>query len=148
MQSTDAPAEVSGAAVEIRQGTSRLVWRLRAERSARSLSLGKLGVLAALHRNSPVTAGALAATQNQRPQSLTRLLAELARDGLIVRTRDERDHRQVQLTITGAGRDALRRDMASRDEWLTKALAGLNDTELGVLRLASRIMDRLAESPA
>jgi hypothetical protein len=42
------------------------------------------------------------------------------------------------------GRDALRRDMAGRDQWLTSALKDLSETELGVLRLAGRLLDRLA----
>lgn len=148
MFSTEASSESAGAAVEIRQGATRLARRLRAERPSRELSLGKLGVLADLNRQETVTAGALAGAANQRPQSLTRLLAELASDGLITRIRDERDHRQILLQITTRGRDALRRDMAGRDEWLTGALKHLSDTELGVLRLASRLMDRLAELEA
>lgn len=142
------PVELADAAVEIRQGATRLSRRLRAERPARELSLGKLGVLVELSRQETVTAGALAAAGNQRPQSLTRLLAELARDGLITRTRDENDHRQILLQITTAGREALRRDMAARDEWLATALKHLSETELAVLRLASRLMDRLAELEA
>lgn len=148
MFSIEAPSELAGAAVEIRQGATRLARRLRAERPSRELSLGKLGVLADLNGQATVTVGALAAAANQRPQSLTRLLAELASDGLLTRTRDERDHRQILLQITPAGREALRRDMAGRDEWLTGALKHLSVTELGVLRLAARLMDRLAELEA
>jgi DNA-binding MarR family transcriptional regulator len=79
---------------------------------------------------------------------LTRVLAELARDGLIIRTRGDQDHRQVVLEITTAGRQALRRDMAGRDAWLSSELADLTDTEREVLRLAGRLMDRLAGSGA
>jgi DNA-binding MarR family transcriptional regulator len=53
----------------------------------------------------------------------------------------------VLLEITDAGRAALHRDMARRDAWLSGALAGLTETEQEVLRLAARLMDRLAETP-
>jgi DNA-binding MarR family transcriptional regulator len=143
-----AAANLTAAAAEIRQGVIHLARRLLAERTARPLSIGKLSVLADLVRESPTTAGQLAASQNQRPQSLTRVLAELARDGLIIRTRGDQDHRQVVLEITTAGRQALRRDMAGRDAWLSSELADLTDTEREVLRLAGRLMDRLAGSGA
>jgi DNA-binding MarR family transcriptional regulator len=144
-------------AAEIRQGVTRLARRLRAERSPRGrdaterstaeLSTGKISILADLARHSPATAGDLAAAANQQPQSLTRLLAELAAAGLLVRTRSEADRRQVLLEITDAGRAALHRDMARRDAWLSEALASLTETEQEVLRLAARLMDRLAETP-
>jgi hypothetical protein len=34
--------------------------------------------------------------------------------------------------------------MAERDAWLAAALADLSETELGVLRLAADLMDRVA----
>jgi DNA-binding MarR family transcriptional regulator len=141
-----AAASLAVAAAEVRQGVIRLARRLLGERTARPLSIGKLSVLADLIRESPVTAGKLAAAQNQRPQSLTRVLAELAQEGLIIRTRGDQDHRQVMLEITAAGREAVRREMAGRDAWLSVALADLTDTEREVLRLAGRLMDRLAGS--
>jgi DNA-binding MarR family transcriptional regulator len=140
--------ELEELTAELRRGTTRLARRLRAERSARELSLGKLAVLADLVSSGPVTAGDLAVTQHQRPQALTRMLAEMAADDLVVRTRGERDRRQVLIEITGKGRDALRRDMAGRDAWLSVRLATLTETEREVLRLAGHLMNMLAEAPA
>ncbi|MBL1113034.1 MarR family transcriptional regulator [Streptomyces sp. 110] len=130
----------------IRQGVVRLARRLGAERPADGLSLNKSSVLGHLRRNGPMSAGALAAADRQQPQSLTRVFAELQRDGLISRTRDDRDGRQRLLEITEAGREALAHDMAQRDAWLDTALTGLNETERQVLLLAARLMDRLADS--
>jgi DNA-binding MarR family transcriptional regulator len=142
------PEDHDGLAAELRRGATRLARRLHAERTTRELSLGKLAVLADLIEGGPVCAGDLAAAQNQRPQALTRLLAELAADDLVTRTRGERDHRKVLIEITGKGRDALRRDMTNRDAWLSTALAGFTETEREVLRLAGRLMNMLAKAPA
>jgi DNA-binding MarR family transcriptional regulator len=131
------PADPDQLAAQLRRGATRLARRLR-----------KLAILADLVGSGPVTAGDLAVTQNQRPQALTRVLAELAAADLVVRTRGEHDRRQVLIEITGKGRDALRRDMADRDAWLSTALAGLNETEREVLRIASHLMNLLAEAPA
>jgi len=134
------------AATDIRQGVTRLSRRLRGERPPGGLSSSKLSVLSHLLRNGPATAGEAAAADHQQPQSLTRVLAELERDRLITRTRDEHDKRQSLLAITAAGRRALHRDMADRDDWLAGALTGLTETERELLRLAARLMDRLADA--
>ncbi len=133
-------------AVCVRQGTLRLAQRLRAERSPEALSLNKLGVLSDLHRQGPTSAGALAAIAHQRPQSLTRVFAELESDGLVSRTQDVSDRRQQVLAITSDGRAALATDMAQRDAWLALALAELTDIEREVLRLAGLLMDRIADA--
>ncbi|MDL4815877.1 MarR family winged helix-turn-helix transcriptional regulator [Actinomadura opuntiae] len=142
---SDRPEVPKEAVMEIRRGVMRLARRMRSSRSPDALSSNKLVVLGHLARNGPSTAGEVAAAEGQRPQSLTRVFAELEESGLIVRTRDERDRRQAVLTITRAGGEALGRDLAERDAWLAGALAELGETEREVLRLAARVMDRLAE---
>ncbi len=123
----------------------RLSRRLRAERPADGLSLNKSSILGHLRRRGPMTAGALAAADRQQPQSLTRVLAELQRDGLISRTRDDHDARQSVLSLTDAGREALARDLARRDAWLEIALDDVTDTERELLVLAARLMTRMAD---
>lgn len=134
------------AAAETRRGAQRLARRLRAERAPDSLSTNKIGVLALLARNGPSTPGEIAAAERQRPQSLTRVFAELEAEGMITRSRSEHDRRESLLVITEAGTDALDRDMAHRDRWLSAALAELSDTEITVLRIAGNLMDRLADA--
>ncbi|GAA4622082.1 MarR family transcriptional regulator [Actinoallomurus vinaceus] len=140
-------ADLLDSAAQVRQGITRLGRRLRAERSPEALSVNKLGVLSHLHQHGPATAGELAAAQHQRPQSLTRVFAELEQTGLVTRIRDERDRRQSVLAITSEGTAALAGDMAERDAWLASAMAGLSPTERQVLRLAGALMDRLADDP-
>ncbi|MFF3562413.1 MarR family winged helix-turn-helix transcriptional regulator [Streptomyces sp. NPDC002574] len=139
------PPPFLGAASEIRRGASRLARRLRAERSPGALSANKVGVLGHLYRRGPATPGDVAAADRQQPQSLTRVFAELERDGLISRTAAEHDRRQTLLALTPAGHAALLADVAERDAWLASALAGLSETEREVLRLAGRLMDRLCD---
>ncbi|MFC4508009.1 MULTISPECIES: MarR family winged helix-turn-helix transcriptional regulator [Streptomyces] len=140
--------EHSPDSAEIRQGVIRLARRLSAERPADGLSLNKSSVLGHLRRGGPMPAGALAAADHQQPQSLTRVFAELQRDGLISRSRDSQDGRQRVLELTDAGRRALAEDMAQRDAWLDVALDDLSPTERQVLLLAAGLMNRLADSPA
>jgi DNA-binding MarR family transcriptional regulator len=99
-----------------------------------------------LRRHGAATPGEVAAAERQRPQSLTRVFAELEADGLIARAADSADRRQSVLTLTAEGLRALERDMAERDAWLAEALGTLSETEREVLRLAGALMDRLAET--
>ncbi|MGW5248570.1 MarR family winged helix-turn-helix transcriptional regulator [Streptomyces sp. NPDC004129] len=131
-------------AAALRRGVVRLGRRLRQERGEGSLSPNQLGVLGHLHRHGPATPGEIAAAERQRPQSLTRVFAELEAEGLIAREPDPVDRRQSVLRLTEDGRRTLARDMAERDAWLAVGLASLGETERGVLALAAALMERLA----
>ncbi|QDO01010.1 MarR family transcriptional regulator [Streptomyces sp. RLB3-17] len=99
-----------------------------------------------LRRHGAATPGEVAAAERQRPQSLTRVFAELESDGLIARTADGADRRQSVLTFTAEGLRALERDLAEHDAWPAAALGTLNETGREVLRLAAALMDRLADT--
>jgi DNA-binding MarR family transcriptional regulator len=132
------------AAAALRRGTTRLGRRLRAERPDGALSGNKVSVLGYLRRFGAATPGEIAASEGQRPQSLTRVFAELELAGLITRSRSTVDGRAAVLDLTDAGREVLRADMASRDAWLAAAMEQLTETEVEVLRLAGGLMERLA----
>jgi DNA-binding MarR family transcriptional regulator len=135
--------DVEGVAVLLRRGTSRLGRRLRTNRPPGSLSSGKIGVLGHLHLHGPASPGEVAAAEGQQPQSLSRVFAELEAADLVRRSASGTDGRRSILTITPAGSAELLEDMRVRDAWLTMALATLNETEVGVLRLAAGLMERL-----
>lgn len=135
------------AATRLRRGVTRLARRLRAERGQDALSANKISVLAHLLRGGPASPGAIAAAERQLPQSLTRVFAELEVDGLVTRSPSERDRRAALLDLTPAGHDALARDMLVRDRWLAGALAGLSPAEIGILRQAAPLLERLADGP-
>ena len=129
----------------VRRGVVRLARRLRAERPDDALSPTKIAVLGHLHRRGPSPAGEIAETEHHRPQTLTRVFAELERDGLISRTSDETDRRRSLLAITPEGFRALAEDTAVRDAWLAEAMAAFTPTERQVLKLAAALMERMAD---
>jgi DNA-binding MarR family transcriptional regulator len=134
-------------AASVRRGVIRLSRRLQAERPERSEPLLRLAVLGHLSRDGALSPGALAAAERLQPQSLTRTLFGLERDGLLSRQVDPADRRRSVLALTESGAEALRRDMSQRDGWLARAMAeGLNPTEQEILRLAGDLMERLAEA--
>lgn len=128
------------------RGVLRLSRRLRSERPAASVSLSALGMLSTLHRAGPMPATRLAKAERLQPQSLSRLIAQLERDGLLKRRPGERDRRTLILEITAAGRKALSRDISARREWLEGAMRRvLMPGEREMLAHAAVAMLRLAD---
>jgi len=133
----------------IARAVQHLGRRLRAERPAASVTLSALGLLSSLQQHGPMSAAALARVEHLAPQSLSRLLAALARDGLIVRRPDDTDHRAWVIAISAAGRRTLRRDMDARRAWLDAAMAAsLTPAEHRRLSEAAVLMLRVADAPS
>jgi DNA-binding MarR family transcriptional regulator len=129
----------------IARAVLQLARRLRAERPESSVSLSGLGLLNTLHREGPMPAARLAEAERLQPQSLTRLIARLETEGLVVRTRGEVDRRTLLLQITPAGRAVIGQDMTARRAWLASAMdAVLTVEEQAELARAAELMQRLA----
>jgi len=94
-------------------------------------------------------AARLAQAERLQPQSLSRLIAQLDREGLIKRRPGNEDRRMLILEITAAGRKALSRDMAARRAWLEEAMGKvLLPGERELLAHAAVAMLRLADEGA
>jgi DNA-binding MarR family transcriptional regulator len=120
--------------------------RLKLERPAGSLTSLELSVLGHLHRHGELTPGDIAAAERVQPQTLTRTLTSLEHKRLISRLGHPQDGRRTLLALTGTGLEALRADMEQRDAWLAAAMDGsLSGTERELLRLASELLERLAQ---
>jgi DNA-binding MarR family transcriptional regulator len=131
----------------VREGVSRLNWRMRAERDWRGPSPLVLTVLSRLYRAGTQTPKAVSDGEKIHPQSLTRILAALERDGLVTRQSDPADGRRSLLSITDRGLATLRAYSEQREQWLAAAMAEtLTETERELLRLAAKVMSRLADS--
>ena len=119
--------------------------RLRAERPPESVTLSALSILGTLNRLGSIPATRLAAEERLQPQSLTRLVATLEKDRLIVRTRSESDRREITIAITKQGERVLTADLRSRQAWLEQAVkSALSERERRLLFAASEVMLKLA----
>ncbi|PFG46690.1 DNA-binding MarR family transcriptional regulator [Amycolatopsis sulphurea] len=146
-QHAEPAGELTALAREVREGVGRLDWRMRAEADAPSPGAAALTVLSRLSRAGTHTPGELAETERMHPQSLTRILATLTSRGLVTRTADPSDGRRSLIDITAAGRAVLREYSMSREKWLAAAMdRSLSTTEQELLRMASQLLKRLAES--
>lgn len=92
----------------------------------------------------PATPGELADVERVSKPSMTRAVAGLVARGLIERSRDPGDGRQVILTLSEAGRhtlDAIRRE---REAWMAARVAKLSPREQRILADAEAILSRVA----
>lgn len=133
------------AAHTVRMSVMRLHRRLRKERPDNGLSLTNLSALGRLDRDGPLTASALAEAERIQPQSVSRVIADLERQGLVERLPDDTDRRRVLVRATDSGRSLMADDRRTRDEWLGVAMSSLTQAERDILVVAARLIDQLAE---
>jgi DNA-binding MarR family transcriptional regulator len=130
-------------ASDLRIAVMRLARRLRAERADLDLTITQLATLASLDRHGPSTPGELASYERIRPPSMTRILAGLEEQELVVRQPHETDGRQVLVEVTEQARAMLKADRRRREAWLSQRLATLAPDDRAALRTVAPILEKL-----
>lgn len=133
-------------AADLRVAVMKLARRLRQQLSEDDISTGQFSVLAALATRGPRTPRELADIERVQPPSMTRTLTYLVDAGLVDRTDHPDDGRQVLMSITAKGLGVVHETRKRRTAWLAQRLAELTPDERAVLKAASTIVLRLAES--
>jgi DNA-binding MarR family transcriptional regulator len=136
--------EAARVADRLHSAAIHLLRRLRAEDAASGLTAPRLSALSVIVYGGPLTLGALAAAEQVRPPTMTRLVAALERAGLVARAPDPTDRRQVLLRATPEGRRLLEDGRARRTATLTRRLAALPPADLAALAHAAALLERLA----
>lgn len=95
-------------------------------------------VLAALRERDGRRMGDLSATTSIEVSTLTRLVDQMERKGLVLRRRDPQDARVVSLHVTAAGKRLTRRIVPIADRYEKVALKGFAPAEAEALRAALR----------
>jgi DNA-binding MarR family transcriptional regulator len=143
---TDAPADVTQVANELRIVLGRIVRRLRQGHKAGELTLSELSVLSRLERHGSLPAGVLAEQERISPQAMTTILAVLDDRGLAARDADSRDGRRVSMSATQAGRTLLAGRRSRNAQRMARALdEALTSAERDQLLAAIPLLERLAE---
>jgi len=119
----------------------RISRRARFE-SVETVAPHQFSVLAKLEKNV-MTPRQLADIECVSAPSMTRTVGALVDKGLVQRTDDPDDRRQVRLHLTKEGKQVLTSGRRTRDEWMLSRIAGLSDEECQVLEQAREILDRV-----
>jgi len=135
----------AGLAEDLRISIARLSRRLRAQGGS-SLSATQHAALAAVDRNRSMTPGELAEHEKVQPPSMTRVIAALEDQRLLIRRPHPTDGRQVVLNLTDKGRELLKEERRRKEAWLARRLQELTNQERAILRQAAPILDKLSKA--
>jgi DNA-binding MarR family transcriptional regulator len=116
---------------------------LRSHTASDDISASQFSVLAYLQRTGESTPGALADFEHVSPPVMTRILGRLEEQGLVRRAAHPGDGRQVQVTLTADGEQAVLAGRAERDAWLRSRVEAATPAEREGLREAAELLRRL-----
>lgn len=126
----------------------RTLRRVRVEDAKSGLTGPRLSALSVIVFAGPVTLGALAAAEQVRPPTMTKIVRALESEGLVRRKKDSDDARAIRLSATRKGAALLHAGRTRRVRRLAEPLADLQHAERKTLSEAldilSRALDRLS----
>jgi DNA-binding MarR family transcriptional regulator len=101
----------------------------------------RLSALSVLVFGGPMTLGQLAAAEQVKPPTMSRIVAGLKRSGLAKVSADIGDARRIRVSVTDKGERLLQEARQRRILVLSEVLGGMKETELSVLRDATKIIE-------
>jgi len=118
----------------------RLRGRDQHRKTEDGLTIAQVRALFALGQNEAATAGEIAESARLSPASVTAMLDELERDGIVTRVRSDADRRRVLVLLTDEGRAVLKK---RRRLWLKRWDAALADVPERDLEAAADVLRRI-----
>jgi DNA-binding MarR family transcriptional regulator len=105
------------------------------------LTIAQVRALFALDKGEAATAGEIAETARLSPASVTAMLDDLEREGIVTRVRSDADRRRVLVALTDDGRAVLKK---RRRLWLKRWDVALADVPERDLEAAADVLHRIA----
>jgi DNA-binding MarR family transcriptional regulator len=124
-----------------------LLRRARRVDAESHLPAPQLSALSVIVYGGPLTLGALAAAEQVRPPTMTRLIAAMETAGLVERETDAADRRVVRISATAKGRRILEEGRDRRIAVIAESLAELPDTEVRDIAEALDAIEKVAGTP-
>jgi DNA-binding MarR family transcriptional regulator len=122
-----------------------LLRRVRKQDAATGEGPARLSALSVLVFGGPKTLGELAAAEQVKPPTMSRIVAGLARSRLIEITGDPQDARRMRIRASTKGTRLLQRGRQLRIAYLASHLDRLAPEELAKLGEGVEILQRLLE---
>jgi DNA-binding MarR family transcriptional regulator len=121
---------------------------VRREDPATGVPPAQLSALSVLVFGGPRTLGELAAAEQVRPPTMTRIVRALEEDRLVRREPDPHDGRVARIRATSRGRRVMQRGREHRIANLAALLSRLSPAEVRRVREAAELVERaLAQEP-
>jgi DNA-binding MarR family transcriptional regulator len=129
-------------ATRLHSAAIRLLRLVRREDQASGLTGPRLSALSVLVFGGPTSLGGLAAAEQVRAPTMTRIVESLVQAGLATREAEPGNRRKVRIAATEAGTRLLEEGRERRVRALTERLARLADSERRALDRAVDILER------
>ena len=118
-----------------------LLRRVRRRDTVMAQAPAQLSALSVLVFGGPMTLGQLAAAEQVKPPTMTRIVSGLEKSGLAARVTDPSDARKLQIRATAKGTRLMQKGRMARIEYLAKQLQDLNGTDLAALVRALEVLE-------
>ena len=128
---------------QIHSAAIHLLRKLRREDAASGLNAPRLSALSVIVFVGPVTLGGLAAAEQVRPPTMTRIVDALVNQRLVTRSRSAKDGRSALIAATPAGRKLLMQGRERRVRTFARQIDLLSQAERAVLRRAVETLKKV-----
>ena len=125
---------------QLHSAAIHLLRKLRKEDEGSGLNAPRLSALSVIVFGGPITLGDLAAAEQVRPPTMTRIVNALEEQGLVTKKQNKDDGRSTLLSATPAGKKLLMEGRARRVRALAKQIAALSREQLSALQEAAEIL--------
>jgi DNA-binding MarR family transcriptional regulator len=136
------PAPVADLALRLHAVTIRLLRRARREDAAMGLPPGQAAALSILVFGGAKTLSELAAIEQVRAPTMTRMIDALERARLVTRAQDAGDRRKFRIAATAAGVRMMHEGRARRVTVLAQMLSSLDRAQHKTLEQALAILEQ------
>jgi DNA-binding MarR family transcriptional regulator len=133
-------------AEQLHSAAIHLLRKLRREDAESGLNAPRLSALSVVVFAGPLTLGDLAAAEQVRPPTMTRIVDALVEQKLVTRKKSEQDGRNTLIAATAAGKTLLLEGRERRVRALARQIAALNAPDRTALRQAAEILKRVVEA--
>jgi DNA-binding MarR family transcriptional regulator len=140
---TGSPPDAFHTADRLHSVAIHLLRRVRKQDTASGEGPARLSALSVLVFGGPMTLGELAAAEQVKPPTMTRIVTGLEAGGLTQRIADSKDGRRVSVSATAKGVRLLQAARQRRIEALAGQLKLLSDKELRLLQDAADLLDQV-----
>jgi DNA-binding MarR family transcriptional regulator len=133
--------ETSAVADRLHSTAIHLLRRVRKQDAATGEGPARLSALSVLVFGGPTTLGQLAAAEQVKPPTMSRIVTGLEESRLAERLTDSKDARRVRIRATPDGERLLHQGRRRRIDYLASHLDGLTREELSTLDEAVRLLE-------
>lgn len=133
---------------QLHSAAIHLLRQLRREDDSIGISAPRLSALSVVVFAGPLTLGRLAAAEQVKPPTMTRIVTGLEKAGLVQRRDDAEDGRVTQIHATKKGQRVLAAGRARRVETLAAAVRSLDTKNQRHLESGIQIVEKLVSTIA